>query len=169
MNRLSSIVLLCFIAFSACQKESKEVAPAGNPATTGTPDIHSMMRYSGSDYSQPICKDTANRMIQSYLNSINYPSSDNNLRSLTFDADTLRAYLADSKIVTLKFMLAHRQSYMNSGYYGSNCGTRADALTFIIVGLDESDNYVYNSRSMVYDNTRPCPTDCGSNYSAVLY
>jgi len=57
-------------------------------------------------------------------------------------------------------MLAHTAEYMNSGGYGKDANNQAGAVTFVIVGLDEDDGYIYNSRQMVYDNTRPCPTNC---------
>ncbi len=77
-----------------------------------------MARYSGLDYSQAISISEANQMIGSYLSSINYAANDTTLRSLSFDADTLRSYLNDTshgKIVTLKFMLAHTPNYLASG------------------------------------------------------
>jgi len=119
-----------------------------------------MMRYSGSDYSQAISIDSANRMILSYLTSIDYATNNTRLRSFTYDADTLRSYLANNNIKTLKFMLAHTAGYMNSGGYGKDANNQAGSVTFVIVGLDENDNYIYNNREMVYDNTRPCPTNC---------
>lgn len=127
-----------------------------------------LARYAGTDYSQAIKIDTANRMIASYLSSINYPSNDSSLRSLTFDADTLRAYLNDSRIVTLKFMLAHQPGYMNGGRYGLNCGMKASALTVVIVGMDENDRYIYNNRSMVYEHAMPCPNSCSGLSSSLL-
>ena len=108
-------------------------------------------------------------MISSYLTSINYPSNTETLRSLTFDADSLRAYLNDSsngKIVTLKFMLAHQTNYTKN-HYGTNAGMRADAITLVLVGLDEDDNYIYSRGNKVYEHFSPCPTNC-DNVSPLL-
>ncbi len=105
-------------------------------------------------------------MIGSYLSSINYAENDTTLRSLTFDADTLRAYLNDTshgKIVTLKFMLAHTPNYLANGNFGINAGLHAAAITLVVVGLDEQNNYVYNRNNQVYDYMNPCPTTCLGN------
>jgi hypothetical protein len=57
-------------------------------------------------------------MLESYLSSVGYPSVDTAIRSLSFDADTLRAYLQNPNIVTLKFMVAHQPDYINGGHGG---------------------------------------------------
>lgn len=174
MKQFPIIALVLVLSLVACQKKEKELLPGSDAANTsassgGNSNITSMARFTpGSDvaYSQPITKDSANRMIQSYLTSINYPSNDSSLTSLTFDADTLRSYLNDpghSKIVTLKFMLAHKQAYMNSGHYGQYAGTRSNALTLVIVGLDDDEKYVYSRTSNVYDHLGNCPDRCTSS------
>jgi hypothetical protein len=161
----------------ACTKNDMHDVSANDtaPQTGGSGDgvtsrslFQGLLRYAGSNYSQQIARDTANRMIESYLASVNYPGSNTGLRSLSFDADTLRSYLNDNRIVTLRFALAHTQSYMNSGHYGQNSGTNAGSLTLVIIGLDQNDNFIYSSKNMVYDNMLPCPTFCPDNYSATL-
>src|SRR5690606_8048607 len=83
-------------------------------------------RLVGELYSQPIALDTANRMIASYVASVGYPQRDTAVRSLAFSADTLRAYLSDSRITSLEFYLAHQLSYLNSGNnrFGKNIGMK---------------------------------------------
>jgi hypothetical protein len=161
---LFSLATILFI--SACSKDSDNYTPVAgnqaqliqqNPTYTGV-----KFRYSGADYSQPIPIDDANNMIQSYLTSINYPNNQTDLRSLTFDADTLRAYLADGRIKTLKFMLAHQPGYAATNY-GMNAGMKANAITMVIVGLNESEQYIYNGNDMVYEHFRPCPDHCSAS------
>ena len=50
--------------------------------------------------------DSANVMINSYLGSINQPQDSNNLHSLDYSADSLRAYLSDQRVTGVKFMFA---------------------------------------------------------------
>jgi hypothetical protein len=170
MRNFPIVALVIAFSLVACQKKEREIAPENTSLATGSNtgkhSLTSMARFSpggGIDYSQPISKDSANRMIQSYLTSINYPANDTTLTSLSFDADTLRSYLNDpghAKIVTLKFMLAHKQSYMNSGKYGQFAGTKSNALTLVIVGLDDDDKYVYSRANNVYDHLGNCPDKC---------
>lgn len=163
---------LIFIAFAVaisiagiagCRKESNDqpaTAQAGASTSPNHPGRSGLARVTGTHYSHAIKKDSANRMINSYLLSINASENDSTLRSLTFDADTMRSYLADSRIVTLKFMLAHQPSYMNSGKYGVSCGLKAGSVTLVVVGLDENNGFIYNNRNMVYENMAPCPANC---------
>jgi|SRR5690606_3999440 len=107
-------------------------------------------------------------MIQSYLTGVGYPAVDTAIRSLIFDADTLRAYLANPNIVTLKVMLAHKQSYIHSGHEGTGSGLNPEALTLVVVGLNNNDNYVPNSKGQVYDHLLNCPSNCPGFSSATI-
>lgn len=162
---------LCTIV--ACTKQSA-LDPSKTTRLTGTngPQAHgygqTAARFSGPDYSQSIPVDTANRMISSYLNSVGYPTTDVALRSLSFDADTLRAYLANPNIVTVKFMLAHRQSYISSDGYGHSGGLKPNAITLIIVGMNAEDKYVLNKNNGVYDHMYPCPSNCSGSLSGLI-
>lgn len=170
-SRLTLVALIAVLSVWGCKKETVSDPSAGNDAPSSPRMGRSqkwLARYSGSDYSQAIKIDSANQMIASYLASINYPGNDTALRSLTFDADTLRSYLADNRIVTLKFMLAHRPEYINAGKYGMYAGMKSSALTVVIVGLDENDHYIYNDRNMVYEHAFPCPANCPGSSSALL-
>lgn len=115
--------------------------------------------------------DTANKMIASYLNSINYTQNDTDLRSLIIDADTLRTYLANSSIKKVKIMFAHTLAYINSGHGNQPAGYKNTALTTVIAGYDASGNYVFyrypeSSVDMVLDHSMPCPTNCPTSGTA---
>jgi hypothetical protein len=108
-------------------------------------------------------KDSANYLIGSYLTSIDYQNNQVDLRSLTFDADTIRSFLTNSNVVNLKFMFAHRDTYVNSDYYGVNCYLKAEGITFVIIGLDAYNEVVYTSNEMVLEHSLGCPYLCGSS------
>jgi len=128
-----------------------------------------VVRFSkAADYSQSIPVDTANRMIKSYLDGVGYPMADTAIRALSFDADTLRAYLANHDITTVKFMFAHQQSYINSGGYGTHPGLNPNAITLVIAGLNDNDQYVLNSRNGVYEHMSPCPVQCPGGASSFI-
>jgi hypothetical protein len=99
-------------------------------------------------------------MLESYLSSVGYPSVDTAIRSLSFDADTLRAYLQNPNIVTLKFMVAHQPDYINGGHGGVPAGMAPGAMTMIVVGLNNNDQYVLNNRNEVYEHFATCPFTC---------
>jgi hypothetical protein len=175
MKNYATILMSIILFSSACKKDSNPTEPLNVSGTSsggagnygGRPSLQ--FRYSGADYSQAISIADANSIIQSYLTSIDYPNNDSDLRSLTFDADTLRSYLNDTshgRIVTLKFMLAHTSAYAQNSY-GKPAGLKANAMTLVIVGLDENDRYIYNRDNMVYEHFYPCPTEC-TNSSAIL-
>ncbi len=172
MNKtISTIAVAALCTILACTKESAIVGHTPDPAASGQSGNnnqyaiygHSLARLSGPNYSQSIPVDTANRMIQSYLSGVGYPAVDTAIRALSFDADTLRAYLENHEITTLKFMFAHQAGYINSGGYGSKPGLKPSAITLVIVGLNDNDQYVLNSRNGVYDNMSPCPVQCPGN------
>ncbi len=110
-----------------------------------------------------IGKDTANKMIESYLTSIagdtaNLPAP--NLNSLIMDADLLRDYLNNREIKKVKVMFAHRLDYINSGHAGQNAGLRSDALTIILAGYNKEGNYIFAPGNMVPNHATPCPRNC---------
>jgi|GEM_PF-914754 hypothetical protein len=106
---------------------------------------------------------TANRMIRSYLQGINSQVNTNETRSWTFNADTLRRYLSEGKgkqIVRLKLMLAHSLDYIDSGHEGERPAANSHALTLIVVGLDQNNEYIYNPEGEPYEHAFPCPPRC---------
>lgn len=164
MKNCTFILSALLLFLGACSKENNAPAPAQSTNTYTSPGggRAPQMRFSGDNYSQAISIEQANQMIQSYLTSINYPNQDEDIRSFVFDADTLRSYLNDTskgRIVTLKFMLAHQPSYSQK-YFGVPSGMKPDAMTLIVVGMDEDDKYIYNRANQVYDHFRPCPNTC---------
>jgi len=165
------IIVLALLTIMACSKESGMVSKGGNPpATVGVASSgRSNARLSGPSYSQSIPLDTANSMIQSYLTSVRYPAADTALRSLTFDADTLRSYLMQNpSIVSVKFIMAHQPAYKNGGGNGVYSGMKPQALTMVVVGLNEAGQYVLNSQNGVYEHMAPCPNHCPGTSSAII-
>jgi len=122
--------------------------------------------------SQMITIDSANKMLQSYLNSINYTGTDTNLTAVIFNADSLRGYLNDTtngKIAFVKLMFAHTLSYINNGGANQNCGYNNNNLTLIVAGYDTLNNYVYYGKGMVLDRGLPCPSNCPPTGTASNY
>jgi hypothetical protein len=115
----------------------------------------------GGSSSHFIPVDSANKMLESYLNSINADiDTSGNVQSFIMDADALREYLADNSIKKVKIMLAHTLDYINAGNAGINCGYRSGKLTIIIAGYDADKNYIFAPGNTVLDRASPCPTQC---------
>ena len=164
MKKICLLIVAATVTFWSCTKTNNASPDSGNQSvvkTTKTPKA----RYTGSN-SQPISISDANYMLQSFLTSINYPENQTTLISLAFDADTLRSYLNNSDIVTLKFMLAHKPDYAENSY-GVDAGLDYRAMTLVLVGLDENDNYIYNQQNMVYDQMVNCPNHCSSSATLI--
>lgn len=126
--------------------------PTSSAATAG---------YYGSTSAYFIPVDSANKMLGSYLASINADvDTSTNIQSFIVDADALREYLSDNSIKKVKVMLAHTLNYVNSGGDGVNCGYRAGKLTIILAGYDADKNYIFAPGNKVLDNSIPCPTQC---------
>jgi len=107
--------------------------------------------------------DSANKMIASYLNSINYQNNDTDLHAIIFNADTLRRVLNDSsngKIASVKLLFAHTLDYINSGGQNHRIGYKGGAFTIVIAGYKANGDYVYYPSGKVADNAYPCPTSC---------
>ena len=170
LTTIATIITL--LTIMSCKKDSDliQTYPATSQQAGGQQGFfgRSNARLSGNSYSQSISIDTANRMLTSYLNGVGYPGVDTAVRSLVFDADTLRTYLANPNIATLKFMFAHKQSYMNSGHQGIGSGLNPEAITLIVVGLNEDDHYVPNNRGEVYDHLINCPNTCPGASTATI-
>ena len=155
------------LGVTACNRHEAPAAPGANSVktyVTNTGVVHNTGRLSGSGYSQPIAIDSANKMIGSYLESVGYPYYDTTIRSLAFDADTIRNYLSNSSIKTLKFYLAHQLSWLdaNTVNYGKNIGMQPGKLTIICVGLADDGTLVRNTSNGVYEHAFPCPNSCGT-------
>ncbi len=140
IKRFFALTIISAALIYGCSKEksSSNVQPLPN---TGSGHNTSYRGYGlrgtfNDDYSASIPVDSANRMIESYLTSINYPANDSGLRSLSFSADSLRAYLDNADIKTIKFMFAHQPGYINTGHYGEYAAMNPAALTVVITALD---------------------------------
>lgn len=128
----------------------------GPQVAVSTPDLD-------QDFSSGIPIDTANRMINSYLQGINYQVNTNEIRSWTFSADSLRRLLTagnGKQIVRLKLLLAHSLEYIHAGHEGERPPVNSHALTLIVVGLDQNNNYIYNPEGEAYEHAFPCPPRC---------
>ncbi|OJU76478.1 MAG: hypothetical protein BGO09_16275 [Bacteroidetes bacterium 47-18] len=129
-----------------------------------------LMGYSSSNIDPHsanfISKDSANRMIQSYLSSIDAVDAQEQLNSLILDADDIRTYLSDTAIRGVKIMFAHTLEYINSGNEGLPAGLESGALTVILAGYNSRGNYVFAPGMRVLNKARPCPTKCLTTGSA---
>ncbi|HVX00398.1 MAG TPA: hypothetical protein VHA52_08195 [Candidatus Babeliaceae bacterium] len=156
MKLFPFILATAFAALTSCTPKHHPSQPPGTD-TTGNGSGASV----DTSGSAPISVDTANAMISSYLKGANcYAIVDTNLKSLIVNADTLRAYLNDTSIKSLKLMFAEKTSYINACGFGANAGYSSRGLTLVIVGVNRSGNYVLNSQGMVYDRCNACPTVC---------
>lgn len=167
---MKQILLLASAAMTltltqSCNRHEAATDPGANSVKTyvTNPGVsHNAGRLVTEGYSKPIAIDSANKMISSYLTSVGYPYVDSTIRSLSFDADTIRNYLQNSSITTLKFYLGHQLSFLSNGAnFGKNIGMQPGKLTVICVGLDDNGNVVRNTSNGVYEHAMPCPNSCG--------
>jgi len=107
-------------------------------------------------------RDSANKMIGSYLSSIDYMNNDTDVRSFVINMDRLRAYCdsSSSHISHVKVMLGHTLQYINSGKGNINAGYRSGALTVLIAAYNSSGDYFYINGDEVMDYSAPCPSNC---------
>jgi hypothetical protein len=83
--------------------------------------------------------------------------------SLLADFTAIRYFsrtTVNPNIVTLKFMVAHQPDYINGGHGGVPAGMAPGAMTMIVVGLNNNDQYVLNNRNEVYEHFATCPFTC---------
>lgn len=138
--------LLLTIAFFSCgpnnQSQSSEVEEEVNTGVNFIP------------------LDTANLMIGSYLESVGHEFNPDTLLSWSVDAASLRAYLKHNPTIQgIKFMLAHKQSYIADNY-GKPAGFSPSALTMVIAGYDSEGNYKFYGTNLVLNRLAPCPPSC---------
>ena len=167
------MLVISFI--SACKKETEAPVIPTQTTTDTNPlyvpsnlDLSSISRYAGEQYSQSISIGVANTMISSYLSSIHFPAVDTAIRSLAFDADTLRSYLADTSIKTIRLYMAHTpaQVQLNPGGY---VGYNPQGLTMIIVGYSQNDSLIKNKHNGVYEHFYCCPAYCLVSTNGLLH
>jgi len=152
------MIVICTLFVWGCNTstEPKQEAKGGNAVK---PLCRPHMVTDGP-YSQFISLDSANKMLTSYLASINAPANDSDLRAVIFNADSLRNYLADTSIKNIKIMLSHTLNYVNNGGSGQNCGYQSGEFTFILAGYNRLGNYVYYPLNTVLESGVPCPYHC---------
>lgn len=165
-NKMTIAALLAVASLTACQNggENKD-AGANKQAepqafTSGTGDGGAGAE--GDTCTSCIPVDSANKMIGSYIASLNGNPNNQYLYSLIADANDLRNYLnANPSVTNLKLMFAHTLPYINGGGGNVYCGTKAGQLTLVIAGYDANGNYVIGTNG-VMDNLQPCPINCPS-------
>jgi hypothetical protein len=161
MKKICLLITAAAMIFAACHCDNHCPKP---PFKAPAPKVP----YGNSSF---IPVDSANKMLLSYLNSVNYQQNDTDLDCLTVDADTMRAYLANPNVKKIKLMLAHTLEYINAGGGNQNCGYQTGALTIIMACYDSANNYVYyqapgSATNMVLDHAMPCPSNCAHGGSA---
>lgn len=105
--------------------------------------------------------DSANRMISSYISSLQ--GNPDELHSLLLNAEALRTYLnsdAGQGASTIKVMFAHTLDYINAGNEGVPCGYGSGKLSVVLAGYDAEGNYVLVPSGTGIDFAHPCPSAC---------
>lgn len=143
----------------ACNKKETEAA---KPHPTAPNNLNTLERKYPDNYpfSSFIPMDSANKMLNSYLSSIDSSNNDSAIHYMVCDADSLRAYLNDTRIRKVKLMFAHTLEYINEGNYGKNAGYTNGNLTIIIAGYDVNGTYIYRNGNCVLEHFGPCPNYC---------
>lgn len=154
------LVLTATCALAACQtQEKKEVKTEANAATAKVMDEQSTF----------ISIDSANKMISSYINSIDYKHNDSDLVSVRVNAQALRKMLdsmVGSETVTeVQIKLAHTLNYINDGHANQPAGYNKDALTFVLIGINAQGDYV-NPSTSINNHGLPCPSSCPSGVAS---
>ncbi|HTN16143.1 MAG TPA: hypothetical protein VL092_00575 [Chitinophagaceae bacterium] len=147
MKRTITIAALLLMAMAACKKPHKPTNPPPGYITI----------------------DSANKMVSSYLASVNFPATDTAVRCFLYSAKELR-YLLDSlpqsaSIENIEIKMAHTLDYINNGHAGQFAGYNQAGITLLMVGVNAAGNYVY-ANSKVMNHGRPCPTNCPNGSAA---
>ena len=120
-----------------------------------------------------IPRDSANKMIGSYINSLGNPFPDSTLRSWFINMDQIMLYnssaTGSNKIIKLEIKLAHKLDYINSGHQNQNAGYSNNGLTVILAGLNADGDYVYYSNDLVIDHSSACPYNCPPGAASLPY
>jgi hypothetical protein len=107
-----------------------------------------------------LSKDTANQMLESYLNSIPVEEQGHYLRSLVLDANAIRSYLADTSIVKVKLMLAYTLPFAASPDASLPPDLKSGGITILLAGVNRLDDYVLYGTNSVVNFATPCPPTC---------
>lgn len=162
-NQLLSIALICCsIILASC---GNNTGTSADNKKTDT-NAHRIQAFFGGGPAYTnvfIPADSANKMISSYLQSIDSGgTTDSSLHSLIFNADSLRAYLSNPEIKNVKVMFAHTLEYINTFGPGHHVGYESGALTVVFGGYDQNGNYVFWKANQVPDHSNGCPINCPS-------
>ena len=158
LSKQALLSILCLAMLASC---SDGTGTNSNTGKTDSPAHHiNNLLDDPGDGRVFIPADSANKMIKSYLTSINSLHNDSDLRSIIFDADSLRAYLSNTSIKHVKVMFAHKLDYINAQGSGHNVGYKSGALTVVFGGYDANGNYIFWSENRVPNLGTPCPSSC---------
>lgn len=161
MKKKMLLVIVAALVVYACNKKNTTVDTNTNQSGT-KPDFRS---YALMGLDSPfLSPDTANVMIQSYLDDID--NSSTQLKSLIVDANALRYYLQNTDIKSVKLMFAHKLSYARNPPTDQLPDMDYRALTIVIAGFDANNNYIYSPQGAVMDFCKPCPFECPSTGTA---
>ncbi|MCB9044706.1 MAG: hypothetical protein H6550_01075 [Chitinophagales bacterium] len=156
MKKNLLFLMVAVLLVYACSKKNTDVGP-------GSTDIKKpidLSSYALMGLDSPfLLPDTANVMIQSYLNA----RGTNDVKSYRVDANSLRYYLQNTNITHVRLMFAHKLSYVHGGGKNIYDGLDYESLTIVIAGLDSNNNYIYSPQGAVMDFCEPCPTHCPSS------
>jgi hypothetical protein len=163
-NRL--FIMMCLtVAIGSCSKNRSEVVPAVQAPEPQSSQSNVNLNYAyrttqDSVHSRFISTSIANQMINSYIYSITQDTTQNDdIKSFSISADSLRLYLSNSQIKNVKLIFGHTMEYITLGNSGVYSGMKSGALTIIIAGYDSAGNYIYQGEC-VLDHALPCPFSC---------
>lgn len=155
MKKTISIFAL-MLSLASCQSTEEQTTKTDDGAAKSVATL-----MSGT--SSFISVDSANKMLNSYLNSISYQTNDSDIRSMTFNAADLRRLLDSmqnsSTISEVQIKFAHKLKYINDGHGNQPAGYNKDALTLLLIGVNASGDYV-NQATSIINHGRPCPNTC---------
>jgi hypothetical protein len=160
-NNMKKYIIFIFCTFLLACGQGTQNAEQGADSSQ---QVAAMFTDSSSGGGNPfIPLDTANMMIKSYLNSINYTQNDTLLHSVIVDANALRSYLSSAAAGVsgkVKISFAHTLDYINNGGANQYCGMQSGKLTLILSAVNDAGNYVYFNGTSVMDRGVPCPHHC---------
>jgi hypothetical protein len=160
MKNQLSILSLVFLA--ACQN-----AQTTETNATETAKVQQLVSNQSSSF---IPVDSANKMVTSYLASINHPQKDSAVLSFTFSASELRRLLDSvdhpDSLKDVQIRLAHSLDYINNGPHGTPAGFNKNALRLLISGVDYNGNTILLNNE-VMNHSMPCPNSCPPGTAAL--
>lgn len=163
---ITSLGLCSFLFFTACNKN--DYTQDDSMPSSG----HILMEREHTSASHLVDVTIANQLISSYLNSIDTITAYTPIKSFIVGVSELRELLLDTNVTELKIFLAHHQDYLSNGNTDVYSGVDAQALTLVISGVNNTNDYVYLNTSNVINKINGCPINCrltGSASADTLY